>query len=187
MLMSVQEPSCMDCFIPRKYRDPEIYQQKMEKYENMLLDETMKPFINSGHAFVSFDSVNSLNTIVKHFRMTPSQHVKVFFLGVKDKIVKFIAWISGKDTNSQHQIFDSRGRARSNFLRSSENADLLAPDYGNASHVLIMHKASEPLDILWKNMGVIETHFAFTRFFLFIGGFIMIVFLSSPAVMLTRL
>jgi hypothetical protein len=26
MLMSVQEPSCRDCFIPRKYRDPEIYQ-----------------------------------------------------------------------------------------------------------------------------------------------------------------
>ena len=50
-----------------------------------------------------------------------------------------------------------------------------------------MHKASEPLDILWKNMGVIDTHFAFTRFFLFIGGFFVIVFLSSPAVMLTRL
>ena len=64
---------------------------------------------------------------------------------------------------------------------------MLAPDYGSSQHVLIMHKASEPLDILWKNMGVIDTHFAFTRFFLFIGGFIVIVFLSSPAVMLTRL
>lgn len=90
----------MDCFIPRKYRDPEIYQQKMEKYENNLLDETMKPFINSGHAFVCFDSVNSLNTIVKHFRMTPTQHIKVFLIGIKDKFNIFIDWISGRDAAS---------------------------------------------------------------------------------------
>ena len=50
-----------------------------------------------------------------------------------------------------------------------------------------MHKASEPLDILWKNLGVIETHFAFTRFFLFLAGFIIIFFISSPAVMLANL
>jgi len=117
MLMSVQDPSCRDCIIPRKYRDPEIYQQKMEKYENNLLDETMKPFINSGHAFVCFDSVSSLNTVVKHFRMTPTQHIKVFLIGVKDKFRSFVNWISGRDDSSQHQIFDSRGRARSNFLR----------------------------------------------------------------------
>jgi hypothetical protein len=43
------------------------------------------------------------------------------------------------------------------------------------------------LDILWKNLGVIETHFAFTRFFLFLAGFIIIFFISSPAVMLANL
>jgi hypothetical protein len=50
-----------------------------------------------------------------------------------------------------------------------------------------MNKASEPLDILWKNMGLIESPFAFTRFFLFLGGIVMVVFLSSPAVMLAKL
>ena len=35
----------------------------MDKYENDLIEETMKPFINSGHAFICFDSVSSLNTI----------------------------------------------------------------------------------------------------------------------------
>ena len=50
-----------------------------------------------------------------------------------------------------------------------------------------MHKASEPLDILWKNMGIINTHFSFTRFFLFILGFFLIIFFSSPAVMLAKL
>ena len=78
-----------DCCIPLKYRDPDKFEEKMEKYENALNEETMKPFINSGHAFVCFDSVNSMNTIIKHFRMTPSQHARVFYLGVKGKIVRF--------------------------------------------------------------------------------------------------
>ena len=36
-------------------------------------------------------------------------------------------------------------------------------------------------------MGTIDTHFAFARFFLFVIGLVLIVFLSSPTVMLTRL
>ena len=44
----------------------------MDEHENDLIDETMKPFINSGHAFICFDSVYSLNTILKHFKSTPT-------------------------------------------------------------------------------------------------------------------
>jgi hypothetical protein len=58
-------------------------------------------------------------------------------------------------------------------------------DYNRS--LISVHKASEPLDILWKNMGVIDSHFAFTKFFLFLFGFIIIIFLSSPAVMLAKL
>jgi len=36
-------------------------------------------------------------------------------------------------------------------------------------------------------MGTIDTHFAFARFFLFVLGLVLIVFLSSPTVLLTRL
>jgi hypothetical protein len=49
------------------------------------------------------------------------------------------------------------------------------------------NKASEPLDILWKNMGVIRGHFSFIRFFLFIISITIIIFLSSPTVMVTQL
>jgi hypothetical protein len=84
-------------------------------------------------------------------------------------------------------MFDTRGRARSNFLRNSEGNNLIGSDYGDTQNILVVHKASEPLDILWKNMGVIKSHFAFTRFFLFIIGLILIIFLSSPVVMLSRL
>lgn len=90
----------MDCFIPRKYKDPVIYEQKMNKYENQLYEETMKPFINSGHAFVCFDSVNSLNVINKHFRLTPTQHFKIFLIGIKDKFSGFLDWISGREAAS---------------------------------------------------------------------------------------
>lgn len=89
----------MDCIIPRKYKDPTTYEGTMEKYENQLLDETMKPFINSGHAFICFDSVNSLNVVNKHFRLTPTQHFKIFLIGVKDKFSGFLDWISGREAS----------------------------------------------------------------------------------------
>jgi len=50
-----------------------------------------------------------------------------------------------------------------------------------------MRKASEPLDILWKNMGTIKSHFAFTRFIILIAGLLLIVFLSSPVVLFAKI
>jgi hypothetical protein len=147
----------------------------------------MKPFVNSGHAFVCFDSVNSLNVINKHFRLTPTQHFKIFLIGIKDKFNGLVDWITGRDAASQHQLFDSRGRSRSNFLRNTEQANIISSNYNDRQNILVVRKASEPMDILWKNMGLIKSHFAFVRLFLFIIGLILIVFLSSPAVMLTRL
>jgi len=158
----------------------------MEVYENELLDETMRAFVNSGHAFVVFDSVASLNLILKHFKTTPWQGVRIFFLSIKEKIFHFGRWISGRDNASQHQLFDSRGRSKSNFLGGVEGFDQDF-DYDDQTKILIARKASEPLDILWKNMGVISSHFPFTRFFLFIISIVLIIFLSSPAVMVAHL
>lgn len=159
----------------------------MDKYENELLEETMRPFINSGQAFVCFDSVASLKIVLKHFRPTPLQHVKIFFLGIKDRGQHFFRWITGRDDASQHQLFDSRGRARSNFLQQNDINHFRDINYLDKSHILMMHKASEPLDIIWKNMGVIRTHFVFRRFLFFVLGLIVIVFLSSPTVMLEHI
>jgi len=50
-----------------------------------------------------------------------------------------------------------------------------------------VNKASEPIDILWKNLGVIESHYSFTRMFIFFGCLMVVLFLSSPAVMLAKL
>lgn len=40
----------------------------MDEYDRLLFEETMKPFVNSGHAFICFDSVESLNAIIKFYR-----------------------------------------------------------------------------------------------------------------------
>ena len=99
MLLSIQEPSCLDCFIPKKYRDDQAFEKNMDTYDNQLAEETMKPFVSSGHAFICFDSVNSLNTVMKHFRTTPSQHIKIFFIGIAEKISYLCNWLMGKDVN----------------------------------------------------------------------------------------
>ena len=95
MLLSVQNPNgCVDCFIPKKYKVDDDYNVEMDNLENKMMDETMKPFINSGHAFICFDSVKSLNIILKHFRITPTQHIKIFLVGIKDKLNSWWMWIT---------------------------------------------------------------------------------------------
>lgn len=93
MLLSVQDPGCSSFLIPSTYKDPEAFEQLMDKYETELIDETMKPFINSGHAFICFDSVNSLNTILKHFKSTPSQYIKIILHAIRNKCNSFYLWI----------------------------------------------------------------------------------------------
>ena len=59
-------------------------------------------------------------------------------------------------------------------------------DYNDSNSILVTRKASEPLDILWKNMGIITNHFQFMRFFMIVIGLVLIIFLSSPAVLLAK-
>ena len=102
MLLSVQEPGIVSCLIPRRYLDPDAYDKQMEEYEMKLNQETLKPFQNSGHAFVCFDSVASLNTILKHLRPTPKSHLKIFFLSIHNKLSKCCEWVSGGPKDSDN-------------------------------------------------------------------------------------
>lgn len=60
-------------------------------------------------------------------------------------------------------------------------------DYDKSKSILIVNKASDPIDIYWRNMGEIISLFSFKRFFLFVMALLCVLFLSSPAVMLTKL
>lgn len=101
------------------------------------------------------------------------QQFKIFFISLKDKFVRFFNWLSGRDNQPGG--------------RYSEQKDFVTFDYENQENIIIVNKASEPIDILWKNLGVIESHYSFTRMFILIACLFVILFLSSPAVMLARL
>lgn len=52
------------CCVPSRYKNPDSYHNKLDKLEDKLLRETLKPFKPSGHAFVCFDSVKSVNMVL---------------------------------------------------------------------------------------------------------------------------
>ena len=66
--------------------------------------------------------------------------------------------------------------------------DARAISHGLAGEqVLIMNLASEPIDIMWKNMGGTRGVFIFRRLFLYLMGVIIIVFISTPTAILSTI
>ena len=59
--------------------------------------------------------------------------------------------------------------------------------HGTDDHFLIMNKASEPTDLLWKNMGGTRGVYLFRRIFIYLIGFFIIIFISTPTAMLSTL
>jgi hypothetical protein len=90
MLVSAQDASgnevYFNCCIPRQIKQQNTFQHKLDRLETRLLDETLKPFKPSGHAFVCFDSIKSVNLVLQHYRVTPMQYLKLILLQVRDKI-----------------------------------------------------------------------------------------------------
>jgi len=75
----------------------------------------------------------------------------------------------------------SRSRSKSAHQRFDELRDFeLAQKYKDA--VIVMTRATEPSDILWKNMKGVRGLFIFRRVVLFTLGLLIVFFISSPAV-----
>lgn len=53
--------------------------------------------------------------------------------------------------------------------------------------MLLINQASEPIDLLWKNMGGTRGVVIFRRWILYALGIIIILFISTPTAMLTTL
>ena len=79
-----------------------------------------------------------------------------------------------------------RHRSSSTFARFEDvsNHEILAK-YENS--ILSMKKLTEPADILWRNMTGEQGHFLIRRLLLFVGGILIIVFVSSPTVLFTNI
>ena len=87
-------------------------------------------------------------------------------------------------TDEYSQVYGD-GTDRTYMQESDHAQDTI--NYEDPRNIVIVSKASEPLDILWKNLGKIETQFPFVRFFAALLGLVIIFFISSPAVLLAHL
>jgi len=59
--------------------------------------------------------------------------------------------------------------------------------YGVDEHYLMVNIASEPMDLLWKNMGGTRGLYIFRRIFLYLIGLFIIFFVSTPTAFLSSL
>lgn len=65
--------------------------------------------------------------------------------------------------------------------------DAQASSHGAGEQILMMSLASEPVDILWKNMGGTRGVYIFRRLILYTLGFVIIFFISTPTAMLSTI
>ena len=71
MLLSTNDPKerRFFCCVPKRYKDIDSYNNKLDRLDDKLLKETLKPFKPSGHAFVCFDSVKSVNIVLQKCKL----------------------------------------------------------------------------------------------------------------------
>ena len=59
-MMTLSSDQPFFCCVPGKYLEVSKFEEKLERLEEKLIDQTLKPFEPSGHAFVCLDSVGSV-------------------------------------------------------------------------------------------------------------------------------
>lgn len=141
-----------------------------------LLKETEKPYFPSGHAFVVVDSIETAVAIMENFKAGP----KHYFWYFCDYIKKLCCCCCRGDD------VQSRPHSRSNF-NFFEEMPLEALEQIYKDNILIMERAVEPTEIIWKNMCGNKGLFIMKRTFFMLLGVVIILFGTTPLVILTRL
>jgi hypothetical protein len=62
------------------------FEEKLERLEEKLIDETLKPFEPSGHAFVCLDSAGSVKACEQHFKVAAFDYIKYSCWMLKEKL-----------------------------------------------------------------------------------------------------
>ena len=175
MTMSAEQP--FFCCVPSKYLEVSKFEEKLEKLEEKLIDQTLQPFEPYGHAFVCLDSVGSVKACEQHFKVTAWDYIKFTCFVIKEKITTCCG------------LFDPavRRRSKSTLCKFDgvENDEELTRLYKDA--ILVAKPATEPADILWKNMRGNRGLFLMRRLALFILGILIIIFVSSPTVLFANI
>jgi len=144
----------------------------MRNLEAKIDAEIGKPFWSSGHAFVCFDSINSVRIILEKFRFSPISALKIGLMTVQDKAKMALAPSRERNVSTFDKFYD----VDQEFAEGSRGHD-----------VLISKLASEPIDINWKNMGGTRGIYFFRRIFVLLISIVILLFVTTPTAMLSSI
>ena len=73
------------------------FEEKLEKLEEKLIDQTLKPFEPSGHAFVCLDSLQSVRACEKEFKVSAGDYIRHICYLLKDKCTTCFGLFKGNE------------------------------------------------------------------------------------------
>lgn len=151
-------------FSPRAAFNKEHYVLRLEEIEKEIQEATMTPYWNSGHAMVVFNSLESLEKVLYHYRPSVRRTITLGFSTLSEKWMQY-----------------RRNRAFSTTFERFEDDKLTA--HTN----LVVTRGLNPYDLIWQNVGGTRGLYFFRRIGLFILSVLILLFLSTPAALLAEL
>jgi Late exocytosis, associated with Golgi transport/Calcium-dependent channel, 7TM region, putative phosphate len=149
---------------PSSAFNKEHYILRLEEIEKEIQEATMKPYSNSGHAVVVFNSIETLEKILYQYRQSLKRTCNLCFTNLKEK------WLNYK-----------RERAFSNTFQR------FADDKMTGHNNLVVTRGMNPYDFIWQNFGGTRGFYFFRRLGLLILSVLILLFLSTPAALLAAL
>ena len=159
---------CNSCLIPAYAKKEEAYDRKMRKIERKIDKELEKAYWNSGHAFVCFDSLESMNAVLNYYRVSPLKYCALSVRAIKTKFQQLFAPRRERNVSTFDKFYDI------------DEAKL-------EDQVFLLNIASEPIDIVWSNMGGNMGFFLFRRVVMNVVMIIILLFFSTPATLLSAI
>lgn len=164
------------CLLPSSLQNTSSFKMKCEKLEKKIQHETEKPFLGSGHAFVCFDSVHSMEKcIAEYMKVDLFKTIRVGLLGLKERIINLFMSV--------------RTRTTSTFGHYAEmDLEIENIERPEKEMQIYMEHANEPININWFNMGKGSTGsiFLFRRGIINLFIILLLTFLSAPIIALSH-
>jgi len=78
----------------------------MRKIERKIDKELEKAYWNSGHAFICFDSIESMNIVLNHYRVSPMNFCKLSMRSIKTKCQSLFAPRRERNVSTFDKFYD---------------------------------------------------------------------------------
>lgn len=171
-LISTKENTCVRrLFYPKVFQSEVSIQNKLERIENKIQEETEKPVFSSGHAFVCFDSLLAAYKCLSAFEEGTWKKVSIRMSAL---------WEESKFKRSIKRMQTSTFRK---FEDEDLEKEMMDPDKVH----LIVDQMIEPFDIIWANIGGDRGLYVFRRIICNFIIFAVLIFFTTPTVILNSL